>query len=128
LETSTRQRIYLAFNIGDSMFDDDKDVLILRRNISHDEFYKYLESGNVISCLNGSHQNTIKEIERRFDVKLPVPKEPPRIKLTQGDAVITISSRGLPRKTQNALEHQSEALERASFHFSLYIILDNGTR
>lgn len=120
------QTIYLAFNIGDSMFDDGSDVLLVRRNISETEFLGYLGRGDLVSCLNRSHRNTIKEMERRFRVGLPVPDNPPRVTLAQGDSLLTISTRGLPRKGNNVVEYRPADLEGASFHFSLWTVLESG--
>ena len=106
------------------MFDGKEDCLILRRNITFLQFRDYLRKG-AISCLNPSHKNTIREIERRYEILLPTPDSPVRIKLRKGDTMIIITSRGLPRKTGNIIEFTEEELEQATFNFSTYTLLKN---
>lgn len=115
---------YLGFNIADSMFDDVGDCLILRSKTDFLRVRNALKKG-VVSCLNPSHKNTIAELERRYQVSLPVPARPERVTLKKGDTIIIISSRGLPRKTGNIVEFSAEELKRASFNFATYTLLEH---
>lgn len=119
-------KVYIGFNLADSMFDGEKS-LILRRQLTFQEVQEYRRRG-VISVVNVSHRNTIQEIERRYHISLPFPDAPPRVQLEAGDAIIVISSRGLPRKTGNVFEYTPEELQQATFSFSIYILLENEQR
>ena len=116
-------KVYIGFNLGDSMFDGTQS-LILRKQLTFQDVQEYRRNG-VTSVVNASHKNTIAEIERRYHISLPFPDTPTRVRLQKGDALIVISSRGLPRKKGNVVEYTPEELRQAEFSFSIYILLEN---
>ena len=107
--------IFFGFALADSMFSDG---LITRRTLSIDEV-KTLVTAGVVSCCNPSHQATITAMQSRFNLEVAIPATPPRVSLQDGDSVIVMGVRGLPRLTDRH-EYTDEEVAGATFVFSLY--------
>ena len=67
-------------------------------------------------CLNPSHVATIEVAKARFGFVLAIPEVPPRVSLKEGDSVIVMQVRGLPRLTDRH-EFTSEEIASATFSF-----------
>ena len=112
---------YFGFAIADSMFGDE-DCSIRRKKISLENVKELIDEG-VISCVNRSHEATIRAIARKFRIEVEVPEEPPRVSLALGDRIIVVGVRGLPRLTDRR-EYSNREIARAKFVFSLYSVDD----
>nr|DAI56534.1 MAG TPA: hypothetical protein [Bacteriophage sp.] len=112
--------VYFGFAIADSMFSGD--VVIKRRQIDVD-VVKALVGQGVIPCLNPSHVATIDAMQRRFGIDVDIPATPPQVKLGDGDVLIVMGVRGLPRLTDHH-EYTEEEVAQATFNFSLYTVME----
>jgi hypothetical protein len=108
-------KVYFGFALADSMFSDG---LITRRTLSTDEVKTLVQAG-VVSCCNPSHQATITAMQSRFNLEVAIPATPPRVSLQDGDSVIVMGVRGLPRLTDRH-EYTESEVAGATFVFSLY--------
>lgn len=110
-------KVYFGFALADSMFSDG---LITRRTLPIDEVKAFVESeSGVVSCCNPSHGATIDAMNTRFGLGVAIPATPPRVSLQDGDSVIVMGVRGLPRLTDRH-EYTDEEVAGATFVFSLY--------
>lgn len=112
--------VYFGFAIADSMFEGD--VAIKRRQIGVDAVKALIGQG-VIPCLNPSHVATIDAMRRRFEIDVDIPSTPPQVKLGDGDELIVMGVRGLPRMTDRH-EYTEEEIAAATFSFSLYTVME----
>ena len=108
---------YVGFAIADSMF---KEYCFVSRRAIDVEIADELIDEETVSCVNKSHQSTIKAVEQRFGIVLDVPKKPPLISLAAGDQLIVISVRGLPRQEG---EYTDKQVAGATFEFALWEVL-----
>ena len=108
-------KVYFGFALADSMFTDG---LITRRTLPIDEVKSLVNTG-VESCCNPSHGATIDAMNTRFGLGVAIPATPPRVSLQDGDSVIVMGVRGLPRLTDRH-EYTDEEVAGATFVFSLY--------
>jgi hypothetical protein len=110
---------YFGFAVGDSMFLGD--VTIHRREIRSIEEVRKIIAAGVESCCNPSHKATIDALKVRFGIEVPIPETPPRVQLRDGDSLIVMGVRGLPRLTDRH-EYTAEEIESAVFVFSKYTV------
>lgn len=108
-------KTYFGFALADSMFEDGA---IQRRTLSVDEV-RVLVSVGVVSCCNPSHEATIHAMRDRFSLEVAIPERPPQVKLGNGDSIIVMGVRGLPRLTDRH-EYTKDEIASATFSFSLY--------
>jgi len=116
--------LFFGFALADSMFDDGA---ITRRTIDMGDDSEELESllldaadtGNLVSCCNPSHVATINAMRQRFGLFVEIPETPPRVKLADGDQILVMGVRGLPRLTDRH-EYSQEEIASADFSFTIY--------
>lgn len=114
----------LCFALADSMFDDGT---IIRRTLDlsddSDELESLLldaaEADELVSCCNPSHVATIDAMRQRYGLQVAIPETPPRVKLADGDSIIVMGVRGLPRLTDRH-EYTTDEIAAATFSFALY--------
>jgi len=108
---------YFGFAVSDSMFNGDSDIR--RKAISEDEAARLIK--DAIICLNPSHKATISVMTEKFGIQVEIPETPPRVSLSNGDSLVVMGVRGLPRLTDRH-EYSPEEISGATFKFSLYTI------
>ena len=113
-------KVFFGFALADSMFEGD--VTIKRRQIGVDVVKALIDQG-VTPCLNPSHVASIDAMHRRFDINVEIPSTPPQVKLGDGDELIVMGVRGLPRLTDRH-EYTEEEIAAATFSFSLYTVME----
>ena len=113
-------KTYFGFAVADSMFPHSAECTIRRRELDADTVRRVV-AGGVIPCLNPSHKATIDAMRTRFGIYVPIPETPPRVELQDGDRMIVMGVRGLPRLTDRH-EYTAEEIEGAEFRFSEYRI------
>lgn len=113
---------YIGFAVADSMFSSS--ALIKKEAVSIESIKELIESGSVSSCCNPSHVATLDALKARYDVVVPVPEKAPIVTLKKGESVVVLSARGLPRLDATRHEYTSEEIEKASFAFSKYTVLE----
>ena len=109
---------FFGFALADSMFSGD--CTISRRELTADEAVELVQQG-VLPCLNPSHEATIRAMEARFGIVVPIPETPPRVVLGPNDSVLVMGVRGLPRLTDRH-EYSEEEVASATFSFALYTV------
>ena len=117
-------KLFFGFALADSMFEDGT---ITRRTLDMSDDSDELESllldaadaGNFVSCCNPSHVATIDAMRQRFGLFISIPDTPPRVKLADGDEVLVMGVRGLPRLTDRH-EYTTDEIAAATFSFTLY--------
>ena len=115
---------FFGFALADSMFAGD--CSIVRTKITHEEVKKMAENGELVPCLNPSHAATIAAMKERFGIEVDIPKAPPQVALSEGDSIVVMGVRGLPRLTDRH-EYTEEEINAATFSFSKYYV-DNVNR
>ena len=111
--------IYFGFALASSMFSGD--VTISRKVISPEMAKNIIEAG-IISCINGSHKATIDTLEPRFGISgIEVPEKPPVVSLQNGDSVLVLGVRGLPR-LEDRHHYTDDEVAKATFEFVLYTV------
>ncbi len=113
-------KIYFGFALADSMFSGEQ--LIKREIISPEEVREMAEAGEFTPCLNPSHQATIDAAAARYGIKVSIPETPPKVSLDNGDSVVVMGVRGLPRLTDRH-EYTSEEIASATFSFARYTVV-----
>lgn len=113
-------KIYFGFAVADSMFPSNCSVT--RQSLSVDEAKEKIGAG-VISCLNPLHKATIEAAEIRFGITVEIPEKAPQVALEQGDAVIVMSVRGLPRLQENRHEYTNDEIASATFNFGIWTVI-----
>ena len=116
--------LFFGFALADSMFDDG---VINRRTLDMSDDSDELESlladadaaGALVSCCNPSHVATIDALASRYGIRVSIPDTPPRVKLADGDRIIVMGVRGLPRLTDRH-EYTEAEIASATFSFTLY--------
>lgn len=110
--------IYFGFAVADGMFAGDCEIT--RRVLTLDEAKTIIEHG-VTPCLNPSHTATIKAMTACFGIDVAVPETPPKVVLGEGDSLLVMGVRGLPRLTDRH-EYTDEEVAGATFAFTLYSV------
>ena len=113
-------KTYFGFAVADSMFPHSAECTIRRRELDADTVRAIVADG-VIPCMNPSHKATIDAMRTRFGIDVSIPETPPRVELQDGDQIIVLGVRGLPRLTDRH-EYTAEEIEGAEFRFSEYRI------
>ncbi len=113
---------YFVFAVADSMFPHSAECTIRRRELDADTVRAIVADG-VIPCLNPSHQATIAAMRDRFGIDVSIPETPPRVELQDGDRLIVMGVRGLPRLTDRH-EYTETEIAGAEFRFCEYRILN----
>ena len=108
---------FFGFALADSMFAGD---CVIRRKAMTAEEVKVM-AGELIPCLNPSHEATIAAMRTRFGIDIAIPETPPRVSVGPGDSVIVMGVRGLPRLTDRH-EYTAEEIAKATFSFSAYTV------
>ena len=111
-------KTFFGFAIADSMFAGD--CVIKRRVVSVEEA-KVLVKQGLEPCINPSHAATIAAMRSRFGINVPIPETPPRVELADGDSILVLSVRGLPRLTDRH-EYTAEEVAKATFSFAVYVV------
>lgn len=111
---------FFGFALADSMFTGD--CTIIRRTLTADEVRMMAEAGELIPCLNPSHQATINAMRQRYQIDLWIPKAPPKVELVVGDSLVVMGVRGLPRLTDRH-EYTDAEIATATFSFSEYTVI-----
>jgi len=106
---------YFGFAIADSMFPES--CILVKSTINPESVAHYLVGA--VPCLNPSHQATIKAMQDRFQVHVEIPEKPPLVSLVEGDSLLVMSVRGLPRLTDRH-EYSEAEIAEAEFKFSFY--------
>ena len=114
-------KIYFGFAISDSMFDGE--CSLERRSIEL-EAVKLLVSKGVVPCINPSHVPTIRAMRSRYNIDVDIPEKAPIVNLSEGDRLIVMSVRGLPRLGADRHEYSQEEIDGASFTFSIWEVLE----
>jgi len=108
---------YFGFAVADSMFPEN--CTMKKKTIKG--FIPKAEIESAISCVNPSHQATIDALHNRYGIQVVVPDVPPKVSLNDGDELIVMSVRGLPRLTDRH-EYTQQEIDSATFTFSVYTI------
>ena len=111
---------YFGFAIADSMFPDECNIR--KTSLSVAEVRDQLANEGVEFVLNPSHWPTIEAARSRFDLAIAVPAKPPQVLLGDGDSIIVMGVRGLPRLTDRH-EYTAGEIAGAAFSFSLYTVV-----
>ena len=109
---------YVGLALANSMFNGECTI---RREVLQASEVKDQLSADVESCCNPSHTATIEAIRERFGIELPIPEKPPQVSLSQGDSILVIGVRGLPRLTDRH-QYTAEEIASAEFEFALYTV------
>jgi hypothetical protein len=113
---------FIGFAVADSMFASSA---LVRKSVESVESVKaLLSSGVLTSCCNASHVTTLDALKVRYGMEVPVPPTPPRVSLVKGDKVTILSVRGLPRLDATRHEYTAEEIEKATFAFSTWEVLE----
>lgn len=112
--------IFFGFAIADSMFPENCDPR--RRKLTPAEVLKVLDNEDVEMCLNPHHKATIDAAINRYNFNITIPPEPPKITLKQGDSVIVMSVRGLPRLDATRHEYTQDEIAKAEFAFGIWTV------
>lgn len=107
-------RTFFGFAMSDSMFQGN---LTLKRTVlSVDDVRNVIEQG-IEPCVNPSHVATLAAMKERFGLAVEVPAVPPRVELHDGDSLVVMAVRGLPRLTDRH-EYTNEEVAQATFTFA----------
>jgi hypothetical protein len=113
-----KMKPFFGFAIADSMFGGD--VTIVRKVLSVEEAKAEIAEG-VVSALNPSHKPTIDAMQARFGINIEIPAKAPMVSLKNGDSLILMSVRGLPR-LEGRHEYTEDEIAKATFAFSKYTV------
>lgn len=116
---------YFGFAISDSMFSGD--VTVTRKCLSEAETRELLRcwknDGTLVPCLNPSHKATIDAMRERFNIEVAIPETAPRCELVNGDSLLLLQVKGLPRLDATRHEYTKEEIASAIFTFSVWKVL-----
>lgn len=112
-------KTYFGFAIADSMFSGEH--VNLRRETVDIERVRTLVSAGVIPALNPSHTATINAMQKRYGLYVQIPERAPLVSLLEGDSIVVMSVRGLPRR-EGVAEYTAEEIAAATFVFSLWTV------
>lgn len=107
-------KTYLGLSFSASMLPAGQ-VEMVKTDLTIDEVHEAIEAG-VEVCFNPSHQATIDALWEKHGIEVAIPETPPRISLQNGDAIIVLQVRGLPRLTDRH-EYTDEEIQAANFSF-----------
>lgn len=93
---------------------------IRKRKLEIEEVKNLIQ--NAVPCIDPKHSAIIELMTKRLGIALDIPTNPPAVNFQEGDALIVMSVRGLPRLTGKQRYSHDEA-ENASFKFSEYKII-----
>lgn len=110
---------YFGFAVADSMFSGERTELV-RKIVSIEEVHELVSAG-VIPALNPAHKSTINAMRQRFGLDVAIPEKAPIVTLNEGDRLIVMSVRGLPRR-EGVAEYTQEEVDGATFMFSLWTV------
>ena len=110
-------KTYFGFALADGMFTDD--CTITRRKVSVEYVQEHQDT--LESCLNPSHVATIAAMRARYGISVAIPDTPPKVVLGNGDSIIVMGVRGLPRLTDRH-EYTGDEIAQATFTFTLYTV------
>jgi hypothetical protein len=109
---------YFGFALANSMFSGD---CIISRQAMHLENSEKQEIEASVNCCNASHSATVEAAKEKFGLRLEIPEKPPTVALKQGDSIIVMGVRGLPRLTDRH-HYTAEEIEAATFEFVKYTV------
>ena len=112
------EKLFIAFAIADSMFTGNQNCT--RREIPAKLAKHMIENYDITSGCNPTHKATLDALQERFDITVPVPETAPTLKLADGDMLLVMSVRGLPRLGGDRHEYTPEEIASASFTFALW--------
>lgn len=112
--------IFFGFAIADSMFPED--CYPKRRKYTPEQVRRILETKKVEMCLNPHHKATIDAAVNKYNFKIAIPESPPKISLKEGDSLIVMSVRGLPRLDNTRHEYTQEEIDKAEFAFGIWMV------
>lgn len=112
-------KVYFGFAVADGMFANERTELV-RKIVSVEEVRALVAQG-VIPALNPSHIATINAMRQRFDLMVEVPERAPLVSLVEGDQLVVMSVRGLPRR-EGVAEYTQAEVDSATFVFSLWTV------
>lgn len=110
---------YFGFAIADSMIN--ANTTLIKKEIALDGVREFLK-GDVNFCLNPSHVPTIDAAKGKYGLNIEVPETAPKVNLRDGDELVVMSVRGLPR-LEGRHEYTSDEIEVATFTFSHYDVV-----
>ena len=113
------QKVYFGFALADSMFSGD--CKIERSILSVEESKDLIETA--IPCINPSHTATIDAMRGRYGIDVKIPESPPQVCLAEGDSLVVMAVRGLPRLTDRH-EYTDDEVAKATFQFTRYNVVD----
>lgn len=113
-------KVFFGFALADSMFTQE-EVSLVRKRISVKEAVDLINQG-VLPCLNPSHVATISAMNERFGIEVEIPAIAPKVELENGDKLIVMSIKGLPRLDATRHEYTTEEVAQATFDFSLWYV------
>lgn len=112
-------KVYFGFAVADGMFSGE--VVDLRREAVSVERVREMVAAGVIPALNPAHQSTISAMRTRYGIEVAVPEKAPMVSLGEGDQLVVMSVRGLPRR-EGVAEYTAEEIAAATFVFSLWTV------
>lgn len=112
-------KTYFAFAVADGMFSGE--VVDLRRETIDVERVREFVAAGVIPALNPAHASTIAAMRARFGLDVQIPERAPLVTLGEGDSLIVMSVRGLPRR-EGVAEYSDAEIAAATFVFSLWTV------
>lgn len=111
--------VFFGFALADSMFTTD--CTIQRTGVSPEKAMEIIRAG-VVPCLNPSHVATIGAMRTRYGIDVNIPDRPPQVSLKNGDSILVMGVRGLPRLTDRH-EYTDAEIAGAFFTFTLYTVM-----
>lgn len=112
-------KIYFGFAVADGMFPNERTELV-REIVSVERVREFVAAG-VIPALNPSHTATIAAMRTRYGLEVAIPERAPMVSLLEGDQLIVMSVRGLPRR-EGVAEYTQAEIDGATFVFSLWTV------
>lgn len=112
-------KVYFSFAVADGMFSGEH--VNLRREVISVERVREMVAAGVIPALNPSHVATISAMRTRYGIEVEIPQRAPMVSLLEGDSLIVMSVRGLPRR-EGVAEYTAEEIAAATFVFSLWTV------
>ena len=113
---------YFGFSISDSMFGED--LVLTRTTITAGEAAVLVDAwkkeGNLVPCINPSHQATIAAAKERFGISVEIPQVAPRAEVEAGDKILVMQVKGLPRLDASRHEYTESEIASATFGFAVY--------
>lgn len=113
-------KIYFVSNLSDNFFPD-KNVKISRWSCTPEFVRGLIKDNKLISCLDLSHQEMVRELEERFQIYPQISVKPLNVQLNHGDAAIVM---GISYSTSSKRkpEYISEEITKVDFRFAMYVL------